>query len=571
MSDNENWVLGITLGLLGSIAINTGNNIQSLGLKRDQSRQDKVSPSPTKQSNETVLDEDEHQPKKQSIPWLSPKGVKTAPYDNDDEFSVVTVAKQSPLLSMTWVVGTVIFVTGSLLNFASYAFAAQSMLASLESVQFVTNLLFGKFMLGARVTQTMLAGTLLTVTGTVMAVQFSSRVTIDLNTEDIKELYKNPAYLIYLVLMAFMLVVLHFVYKKLDELKHKGKAIKKTDIIMPCVYSVWSALFGTQSVVQAKVLAELLAVHSSGAENIFTSWFTYVTILLWIMTVLVWLKRLNDALEKFNPLFIIPLLQCSFIFFAIVSGGIFFKEFNTFDVNQWVGFWFGIMVMFGGLTLLTPQPVQSEDDQLHRDLVNLILEQRGSGTGLHYSSGGHSNQSLLEDSTTPRTRIGSMDVSQSKDEEKTDSPFRSPRFSKENMTKVALDVVKDVVNDSAMLLQGAPSTRILSNAMVTATNDAEDRKRRRKSLETLLFKIRESPISTVGFSDEITKLINDLSLTEVVETSPPADRDMKTHLTMTQEKLRSKIESELQQNITPRESEEEKTVRDLSLRFKEIT
>lgn len=563
MSDNENWVLGITLGLLGSIAINTGNNIQSLGLKRNQSRHDKVSPSPTKQSNETVLDKDEHQPKKQSLPWLSPKGVKTAPYDNDDEFSVVTVAKQSPLLSMTWVVGTVIFVTGSLLNFASYAFAAQSMLASLESVQFVTNLLFGKFMLGARVTQTMLAGTLLTVTGTVMAVQFSSRVTIDLNTEDIKELYKNPAYLIYLVLMAFMLVVLHFVYKKLDELKHKGKAIKNTDIIMPCVYSVWSALFGTQSVVQAKVLAELLAVHSSGAENIFTSWFTYVTILLWIMTVLVWLKRLNDALEKFNPLFIIPLLQCSFIFFAIVSGGIFFKEFNTFDVNQWVGFWFGIMVMFGGLTLLTPQPVQSEDDQLHRDLVNLILEQRGSGTGLHHSS--------LEDSATPRTRTGSMDVSQSKDKAKTESPFRSPRFSKENMTKVALDVVKDVVNDSAMLLQGAPSTRILSNAMVTATNDAEDRKRRRKSLETLLFKIRESPISTVGFSDEITKLINDLSLTEVVETSPPADRDMKTHLSMTQEKLRSKIESELQQNITPRESEEEKTVRDLSLRFNEIT
>ena len=568
MSDNENWVLGITLGLLGSIAINTGNNIQSLGLKRAQSRQDKVSP--TKKSNETFVDKVENQPKKQSIPWLSPKGVKTAPYDNDDEFSVVTVAKQSPLLSMTWVIGTVIFVTGSLLNFASYAFAAQSMLASLESVQFVTNLLFGKFMLGARVTQTMLAGTLLTVTGTVMAVQFSSRVTIDLDTEDIKKLYKNPAYLIYLVLMAFMLVVLHFVYKKLDELKQKGKAIKKTDIIMPCVYSVWSALFGTQSVVQAKVLAELLAVHSSGAENIFTSWFTYATILLWIMTVLVWLKRLNDALEKFNPLFIIPLLQCSFIFFAIVSGGIFFKEFNTFDVNQWVGFWFGIMVMFGGLTLLTPQPVQSEDDQLHRDLVNLILEQRGSGIGSQNSSG-HTNQSLQEDSTTPRTQTGSTDLSQSKDKGKTESPFRSPRFSKENMTKVALDVVKDVVNDSAMLLQGAPSTRILSHAMMTATNDAEDRKRRRKSLETLLFKIRESPISIAGYSGEIMELINDLSLTEVVEINPPADRDLKTHLTMTQEKLRSTIVSELHQNVTPRELEEEKPVRDLSLRFNEIT
>ena len=276
MSDgSENWVLGVTLGLLGSIAINTGNNIQSLGLKNAQVNE-KVAPDVEPTSPDAQ--------KKQSIPWLSPKGVKTAPYDNDDEFSVVTVAKQGPLVSPTWIVGTVIFVSGSLLNFASYAFAAQSMLASLESVQFVTNLLFGKFMLGARVTQTMMAGTLLTVTGTIMAVQFSSKETLDLNTEDIKNLYKNPAYICYLFLMAIMLVVLHLTYEKLERLKQKDKAIRRSDIIMPCIYSVWSALFGTQSVVQAKILAELLAVHSSGEENIFASWLTYFTIVLWIMT-----------------------------------------------------------------------------------------------------------------------------------------------------------------------------------------------------------------------------------------------------------------------------------------------
>ena len=73
----------------------------------------------------------------------------------------------------------------------------------------------------------------------------------------------------------------------------------------------------------------------------------------------------------FNPLFIIPLLQCSFIFFTIVSGGIFFKEFNAFDLSQWMGFWFGIVVMFAGLVLLTPKPKSSKDDELHRALVNL--------------------------------------------------------------------------------------------------------------------------------------------------------------------------------------------------------
>ena len=66
------------------------------------------------------------------------------------------------------------------------------MLASLESVQFVTNLIFGKLLLKAKVTQTMLAGTALTVAGTVMAVQFSSKETLDLTLDEIVALYENP-------------------------------------------------------------------------------------------------------------------------------------------------------------------------------------------------------------------------------------------------------------------------------------------------------------------------------------------------------------------------------------------
>jgi hypothetical protein len=46
------------------------------------------------------------------------------------------------------VFGTSVFLSGSLLNFWSYGFAPQSVLAALESIQFVTNILFGKFMLG---------------------------------------------------------------------------------------------------------------------------------------------------------------------------------------------------------------------------------------------------------------------------------------------------------------------------------------------------------------------------------------------------------------------------------------
>ena len=86
-------------------------------------------------------------------------------YDVDEEeFEPISAAE-----SKIWVFGTFVFVTGSLLNFASYPFAPQSMLASLESIQFVSNLLFGKIMHGANITYAMWFGTFITLTGTLLA------------------------------------------------------------------------------------------------------------------------------------------------------------------------------------------------------------------------------------------------------------------------------------------------------------------------------------------------------------------------------------------------------------------
>jgi len=329
VSNSGNWTLGVTLGLLGSIAINTGNNIQSLALKS------------------LKVNTRKYRPGKQ----------KTVPINDDGECiqQESNSSTSNPCTSTVWIFGTTIFVSGSLLNFVSYAFAAQSMLASLESVQFVTNLIFGKFMLKAEITRKMMYGTLFTVLGTVVAVQFSSKATLSLNVAEMVNLYRNPSYIAYLIAMVIAMLLLSYIYKKHKKQKLRGRKLPRTDVIMPICYSIWSALCGTQSVVQAKILAELVAVQTSGTENIFKSKLLYITIFLWVVTASIWLSRLNNALREFDPLFIIPMLQCSFIFFAIISGGIFFREFETFFWSQWLGFWFGVCVMFVGLRLLTPE------------------------------------------------------------------------------------------------------------------------------------------------------------------------------------------------------------------------
>lgn len=232
-------------------------------------------------------------------------------------------------------------------------------------------------MLGATVTKPMLLGTFLIVTGTLCVVQFSSKDTFDLNTNHMKMLYCNPAYICYLCIMGAFIVLLDLIYRYCEQRKQMQTPVQYTEVIMPLVYSVWSALFGTQSVVQAKILAELLAIHASGEEDIFRSWFTYVTLILWLSTVAVWLKRLNSALGMFDPLFIIPLLQCSFIFFAIISGGIFFKEFNNFTRSQWIGFWCGVFVMLGGLILMTPSVNVNNKDELPKEVMEILMASGG--------------------------------------------------------------------------------------------------------------------------------------------------------------------------------------------------
>lgn len=99
----------------------------------------------------------------------------------------------------------------------------------------------------------------------------------------------------------------------------------------------------------SKCLALLL--KTGGA---FSHWLIYLMLVGWLIFVYVWLTRMNDALGKYNALFIIPLLQANYILLAIINGGIFFDEFRGFKAGHWVIFSIGLIGIFLGLYLLRP-------------------------------------------------------------------------------------------------------------------------------------------------------------------------------------------------------------------------
>jgi len=102
---------------------------------------------------------------------------------------------KGPEKSSLWLIGTITFATGSIFTFAAFGFAAQSLLASLESVQFISNVIFAKTVHKQTITTRMLLATLSILAGNVLVVIFSDHEEQLLNSVQIINLFlTNTAY-----------------------------------------------------------------------------------------------------------------------------------------------------------------------------------------------------------------------------------------------------------------------------------------------------------------------------------------------------------------------------------------
>lgn len=304
---------GIILGCVGSVGINTGNNLQAVGLKA-----------------------------------LDAKGASLGLASGSQELQ--------PKNSLTWIVGTIIFFSATIVNFVAFAFAPAAVLAPLESIQFVCNVVFNRFVNKSDVTPMMYAGSLCVVGGTLIAIVWGPRNVYSFDLAHLKCFWAAPGWLVYLAIVIIIALTAERTNRTYQRAYIAGESFANDAWVRPCAYATSSALLGTQSVVQAKVISELFELLTAKSQtHILGDWFIWVTIILFAVTGAVWLYRLNNALKLYEPLFIIPLLQANYIMCAVVSGGIYFQEFLQMRAHQWVLFVTGIATMFYGLYLLFPR------------------------------------------------------------------------------------------------------------------------------------------------------------------------------------------------------------------------
>ena len=317
--------VGIVMGLSASVGINVGNNIQAMALAQMQENQ---------------LE------KKPRIFW----------------------------------VGTAIFAIASILNFVAFGFAPAAVLAPLESVQFVSNLMFARFVNKENVSIRMCVGSGLVITGTIVAIMVGPSSVAKLSIPDLKALWIEPAWIGYLVAVAAAFTLCMLVHVHYQRQLDAGRKLRGYRVVLPFTFALSSAFVGSQAVVHAKTMSELVElVFTIGPLGLLSSWFFYFACVLLFATMGMWLYRLNAALGKYDPLFIIPLLQANYILFSTVTGGIYFQEFMELTPVSSVMFGLGVAIMFVGLYLLAPV-TSFEDDRPDGDRASLRDEGGQEGT-----------------------------------------------------------------------------------------------------------------------------------------------------------------------------------------------
>ncbi|KAL3032071.1 hypothetical protein AAZX31_02G064000 [Glycine max] len=255
----------------------------------------------------------------------------------------------------SWRIGIVFFFLGNCLNFISFGYAAQSLLAALGSVQFVSNIAFAYFVLNKMVTVKVLVATAFIVLGNVFLVAFGNHQSPVYTPEQLTEKYTNISFLLYLLALISIVALHHSIYKRGELLLGvSGHDLRPYwSMLLPFSYAVVSGAVGSCSVLFAKSLSNLLRLALSNGYQLH-SWFTYSMLLLFLSTAGFWMTRLNEGLSLFDAILIVPMFQIAWTLFSICTGFIYFQEYQVFDALRTTMFMLGMMCVFIGISLLAP-------------------------------------------------------------------------------------------------------------------------------------------------------------------------------------------------------------------------
>ena len=302
-------------------------------------------------------------------------------------------SEQLPLLSQpVWLTGSALVVVGTLGNFVSLAFAAQSLVAPIGSVSLIANMGFARLLLGESVSKRDLVATALIMAGGALSVAVGDHSSPSMQLSDFLSLFLSPAGLGYCVLAVALCVALSVLVRWLHDLRlsmvsRQRRLSMNARLISPALaaplsakaavstaraqqelsvltrrYSPWerwhpflccalAGLFGAVSELFGKMVAELVSTSVGGNEQLL-SVFPYLFLCLMLLSIGLQIHWLAEALMLFDALYCVPMFQCCYVLASTLGGATFWAELQQLSVWESAAFSLGVLIVLGGIVLL---------------------------------------------------------------------------------------------------------------------------------------------------------------------------------------------------------------------------
>ena len=243
-----------------------------------------------------------------------------------------------------WIMGILLItLINTTLNLAAYAFAAQSLLASVGSLALLWNLLVSKFFLREEPDKFDYIGTGISMVGVTVATVFGPHRTNDYTISKLIDLYTRALFIVFIILDAVFIAFLFLAARRNVPFRRLASAA------LPGMIAGLTALFSKSAV-------ELVKSAAIGGTD-FQHPVTYLIIIAAIVAAVSQLKFLNKTLQDYDPLVTVPVYNAFMLLSGALSGIVYFEEYKDLDTLDYFLFPIGVGIMLGALVFFAKRPI----------------------------------------------------------------------------------------------------------------------------------------------------------------------------------------------------------------------
>ncbi|NXX70943.1 NPAL2 protein, partial [Spizella passerina] len=229
--------------------------------------------------------------------------------------------------SKLWCCGIALLGLAELGTFSAYALAPITLVAPLGSLSVIGSAFISVFFLKKTMRTADILGGTLTITGIYLLVTFAPNVPQELTARQVQNYLVSWPFLVYSILEILIFCILLYFYKR--------KAVKHIMVLLMMV-----ALLASLTVIAVKAVSSMIALSVKGKMQLTYSIF-YIMSILMATSCAFQVKFLNQAMQLYEATAVVPI---NFVFFttsAIISGVIFYREFQSAALLSVFMFLFG--------------------------------------------------------------------------------------------------------------------------------------------------------------------------------------------------------------------------------------